>query len=697
MIPRKRQAAPQAPARDFKPRKNGTPAVPATPPANMPRQAPAPQQPPMRGAAQSMGQPPQQQRAPQRAPQRAQGRFNPMQGPMGADMGRARQAAASMFMDRAPKPMQPSMPPQPKTPPPAMPQRQMQTAAQSAMQRAPQRAPLRQRTSQTPDLSPAQQAAIDIAGMMPGPQFARFAPGQPGEPESDESGGMSFSSLPTVSADALGALPDTSILADAVPNPYAQAIKIQYEQAKSEGKGYEYIVDQLQGAGYGMDDDYGTNFFGALDAMGVEPKSFANEYIVKNGGSPEGDMAFIMAFGRGAYDALFGVGTGPYGEGGASEKLYQQSMEEAYQEADEAGITSFNPDGTPKQVTVDPATSDTVLQALRDELQELLGSEGEGFFTDDELTAQGQLIQAQADEAATKLAQQMAMRGMGASGLAGAGFGGIAAQEFAELTDLAVQNKLAGDEARRANLAAIGQVLTGLQSDETRKELFKMGEEARKEETRETSMWNFLNNALGLTQSDMWDPESQALIMEDIANGVPYADIVADITFEEVVGADDLKYKKAMYKSGTGEPANLTGDPAQDVPDLGWDDYGFAYQEGNVNQKQDLVNKFVADKVYNYEPPPGFNNQLVDGEFGGGTLFDYMTEQERLQLWVDYYAEAGYEDFANDLQQKVLGVTGGGPGTGALPGGNPDPSDKGDGQDGQGGATQAGDDEWPDF
>ena len=528
--------------------------------------------------------------------------------------------------------------------------------------------------------------------MMPGPQFARFAPGQPGEPESDESGGMSFSSLPTVSADALGALPDTSILADAVPNPYAQAIKIQYEQAKSEGKGYEYIVDQLQGAGYGMDDDYGTNFFGALDAMGVEPKSFANEYIVKNGGSPEGDMAFIMAFGRGAYDALFGVGTGPYGEGGASEKLYQQSMEEAYQEADEAGITSFNPDGTPKQVTVDPATSDTVLQALRDELQELLGSDGEGFFTDDELTAQGQLIQAQADEAATKLAQQMAMRGMGASGLAGAGFGGIAAQEFAELTDLAVQNKLAGDEARRANLAAIGQVLTGLQSDETRKELFKMGEEARKEETRETSMWNFLNNALGLTQSDMWDPESQALIMEDIANGVPYADIVADITFEEVVGADDLKYKKAMYKSGTGEPANLTGDPAQDVPDLGWDDYGFAYQEGNVNQKQDLVNKFVADKVYNDEPPPGFNNQLVDGEFGGGTLFDYMTEQERLQLWVDYYAEAGYEDFANDLQQKVLGVTGGGPGTGALPGGNPDPSDKGDGQDGQGGATQAGDD-----
>ena len=577
---------------------------------------------------------------------------------MGADMGRARQAAASMFMDRAPKPMQPSMPPQP-----AMPQKQMQTAAQSAMQRAPQRAPLRQRTSQTPGFSPAQQAAIDIAGMMPGPQFARS-----GSDEGQEQGQSVFA--PLILQPGSGIIDSLSEAASTLQagaeNPYAQAMKIKYEQAKSEGKGFEYINGLLQ--------QNPDGFFSTLETLGVDPYDFAFEYIQNNGGSGEGDMAFITAFGREAYDNLFGKATGPYGEGGASEKFYQQSMEEAYQEADEAGITSFNPDGTPKQVTVDPATSDTVLQALRDELQELLGSEGEGFFTDDELTAQGQLIQAQADEAATKLAQQMAMRGMGASGLAGAGFGGIAAQEFAELTDLAVQNKIAGDEARRANLTAIGQVLTGLQSDETRKELFKMGEEARKDEQRETSMWNFLNNALGLTQSDMWDPESQAAIMEDIENGVPYSEIVANITFDPVVGQDGLKYKKAMYKSGTGQSFNLTdeqiaeGGEKFDVPDLSWDEYGFAYQEGNANQKQDLVDMFISDKVYNGFPPPGFNDYEIDPEFGGGTVFMYMTEQERLQAWIDYYAGAGYEDFANDLKQKLTGVSGGGPGASTIPG-----------------------------
>lgn len=658
-IPKKRQAAPQAPARDFKPRKNGTPAVPATPPANMPRQAPAPQQPPMRGAAQSMGQPAQQQQAPQRAPQRAQGRFNPMQGPMGADMGRARQAAASMFMDRAPKPMQPQ-------------------SASRGMRQAPQQAPQRRRTAQALDFSPSQRAALDIAGMAPGRMQAFSGDFRdtdpPGGPipqeggEGQEQGQSVFA--PLILQPGSGIIDSLSEAASTLQagaeNPYAQAMKIQYEQAKSEGKGFEYINGLMQQSP--------GDFFSTLDTLGVDAYDFAFEYIQKNGGSGEGDMAFITAFGREAYDNLFGKATGPYGEGGASEKFYQQSMEQAYQEADEAGITSFNPDGTPKQVTVDPATSDTVLQALRDELQELLGSEGEGFFTDEELAEQGALIQGQAQQAASNLAQQMAMRGMGASGLAGAGFGDIAAKEFAELTDLAVQNKIAGDEARRANLAAIGQVLTGLQSDETRKELFKMGEEARKEEQRETSMWNFLNNALGLTQADMWDPESQAAIMEDIANGVPYSEIVANITFEPVVGQDDLKYKKAMYKSGTGQSFNLTdeqiaeGGEKFDVPDLSWDEYGFAYQEGNANQKQDLVDMFISDKVYNDFPPPGFNNQEVDGEFGGGSVFDYMTEQERLQAWIDYYAGAGYEDFANGLKQKLTGVSGGGPGVDTIPG-----------------------------
>jgi len=485
-IPKKRQAAPQAPPRDFKPRKNGTPAVPATPPANMPRPAPAPQmqQPPMRGAAQSVG------RAPQRAPQRAQGRFNPMQGPMGAGMDRARQAAATMFMDRAPKPMQPSMPQQPKTPPPAMPQampqRQMQPAAQSAMQRAPQEAPKPQQTSQPQDFSPAQRAAFDIADMVPGDMQAfsgdfRDTPAPEGPPpgsmgQEDPSGGDNFN------------------------------------------MGSESLLDQAMAMGQ------------------AEAESFANKYIEEFG-----LMGFVNAFGREKYDAIFGEG--------ASEQAMKDEFDEAMATRDSqkaenmAQLLSAMPDlatGVDASALgeMGPELAQSLLGAAdgnfdmenldQNLVNAILGGligENEGLFTDDELSAQAQTLKKEADAAKQKLAMQMAMRGMGASGLAGAGFGNIDSKLIDAINELAISSKAQGAELGLNQAQIAAGLFSALQSDETRRLLAEEALDYQKEQDALSNAEVWQNNAAAKLGADGWADGQAGKVSELLAKGVPWYEI----------------------------------------------------------------------------------------------------------------------------------------------------------------------------
>ncbi len=539
-IPKKRQAAPQAPPRDFKPRKNGTPAVPATPPANMPGQAFAPQQPPMRGAAQSMA----PQRAPQRAMRRAQGGFNPMRGPMGADMSRAREAAASMFMDGAPKPIQPSMPPQPKKPPSAMPQNQMQ---QSAMQ---QKAPKQEQVSQPQDLTPAQQAAIDIAGMAPPEQTIKMgAPGSGGQPQ------------------------DMDDIIAALESQVEQKNK-QDEQDKKDAN-TKLLEAALQGKGKEYVDNY-------IKEFGIE--------------------AFLDTFGEDVYADFFGD---------AIPETPARSLAPTKPEPEEMIPAEPASEPAPESATVD-----STLQALRDELRDLLGSEGEGFFTDEELAAQGMQVKAGAQQAASNLAQQMAMRGMGASGLAGVGFGDIAAAEASELTDLAVQNKIAGDEQRRANIAAISGMLTALTGDETKKELFEMAEKNRRTEQEVADSWNFLNNELGLSLGDKWDSASKADALEALYNGMPVYEVMRNIRYDvrkdEATGND---IRVAFYDPSPPTEEELVAEAMADESDEGTpkditpDEWSQSFANMENYEKKETMFMVFASKYA--DPPPSAEDGMV--------------------------------------------------------------------------------------
>mgnify|MGYP003123359974 FL=1 len=409
-----------------------------------------------------------------------------MQGPMGAGMDRARQAAATMFMDRAPKPMQPSMPQQPQKQPPAMPQampqRQVQRAAPSAMQQAPQRAPKPQQTSQAEDFSPAQRAAFDIADMVPGDMqaFLGEVPGSTPPPGSmgqeDPSGGDDFD------------------------------------------MGSESLLDQAM-------------------AMGQdEAESFANKYIEEFG-----LMGFVNAFGREKYDAIFGEG--------ASEQAMKDEFDEAMATRDSqkaetmAQLISSMP-GLDTSVDasalggVTPELMQSVLRAAggnydienldQNLVNAILGGligENEGLFTDDEMSAQAQTLKKEADAAKQKLAMQMAMRGMGASGLAGAGFGNIDSKLVDAINELAISSKAQGAELGLNQAQIAAGLFSALQSDETRRLLAEEALDYQKEQDALSNAEVWQNNAAAKLGAKGWADGQAGKVSELLAKGVPWYEI----------------------------------------------------------------------------------------------------------------------------------------------------------------------------
>mgnify|MGYP003131462570 CR=1 FL=1 len=750
MIPRKRQAAPQAPARDFKPRKNGTPAVPATPPANMPSPAPAPQmqQPPMRGAAQSVGRAPQQeQRAPQRAPQRAQGRFNPMQGPMGADMDRARQAAATMFMDRAPKPMQPSMPQQPKTPPPAMPQAmpqgQMQSAAQSAMQRAPQEAPKPQQTSQPQDFSPAQKAAFDIADMGPGSMFIKFGAVPDADPPPD-SGQME------ISGDGVDPAPSTQ---EAILEEDDQQATPQGQQA---AKAQELNTERE--AALQADS---IAFLEALGQGGSAAQGFANSYIEKYGIG-----GFVKSFGADAYLDIFGVTLNEL-EGLMQEESFfsnqagemdrEESQAEFYAKQNMQQILSAMP---PVDTGIDASALGVATPEL---MQSLLGvgdgsydmenldqnlvnailggliGETEGLFTDDEMSAQAQALKKEADAAKQKLAMQMAMRGMGASGLAGAGFGNIDSKLVDAINELAISSKAQGAELglNKAQIAA--SLFSALQSDDTRRFIATEALDYEKEQDALANAEIWMQHAAAFTGADSWSPASMGAAQEMLANGVPWWEIssrlgVTDgvVTFGLTPAEKQALIDKYADGASTVQPGTTSADGRMfQNPD------GTFYLdlEGNFMDLDDLESLYKTDdpivKSKVNKAIKTFEN-IKGGSIGPtGATWDALTDpahpayaefsdSQRRELLSFVAQELGFsfappgvdyeqwhsmpENLRRDYWNKYAdgkgplwkpyGSSEFGPTTGQQ---QQQPAQQGDGQDAQGGPTQAEADEGPDF
>tara|TARA_Y100001937_G_scaffold125195_1_gene191496 strand:- start:267 stop:1217 length:951 start_codon:yes stop_codon:yes gene_type:complete len=308
----------------------------------------------------------------------------------------------------------------------------------------------------------------------------------------------------------------------------------------------------------------------------------------------------------------------------------------------------------PAEPAPESATVDSTLQALRDELRDLLGSEGEGFFTDEELAAQGMQVKAGAQQAASNLAQQMAMRGMGASGLAGVGFGDIAAAEASELTDLAVQNKIAGDEQRRANIAAISGMLTALTGDETKKELFEMAEKNRRTEQEVADSWNFLNNELGLSLGDKWDSASKADALEALYMGVPVYEVMRNIKYD--VRTDEATGNEITVAFYSPEPTQeqqaaqaQEDQAAQDAADETSESWSnsFANME-DFEKKETMFAIFEND--YADTPPDSVNGMVTDPNTGEEVPYGSLPTSLKRYYWRKYWESIGvkWQDYEEE-------------------------------------------------
>lgn len=154
-------------------------------------------------------------------------------------------------------------------------------------------------------------------------------------------------------------------------------------------------------------------------------------------------------------------------------------------------------------------------------------------FTPEELAAQEDQIIRQAAEAKAKLAQQMAGRGLGGSGLEIAGLGNVDVGALSAVTDLQTENKALQIESRlneiKTFLGAYGDQL----DNETRIKLAQEAADLQKEmfeydkgEQKESDRHTMLNNLIAQLGGEQWDPDALAWAYDQLDSGASYSDVV---------------------------------------------------------------------------------------------------------------------------------------------------------------------------
>lgn len=151
--------------------------------------------------------------------------------------------------------------------------------------------------------------------------------------------------------------------------------------------------------------------------------------------------------------------------------------------------------------------------------------ESEGLFTDEEMSVQAQALKKEADEAKQKLAMQMAMRGMGASGLAGAGFGQIDSKLIDAINELAITSKTQGAELGLNQAQIAASLFSALQSDDTRRLLAEQALDYQKEQDALANAEVWMQHAAAFTGADSWDSSSMGAAQEMLSAGVPWWEI----------------------------------------------------------------------------------------------------------------------------------------------------------------------------
>jgi len=237
------------------------------------------------------------------------------------------------------------------------------------------------------------------------------------------------------------------------------------------------------------------------------------------------------------------------------------------------------------------APKDASVSALDKEVAAALKGSPEDYGMSPELLAKAkQSILGQGAQAKTDISQQLAGRGLGASGLVGSGFAGVDVGTQQALTDLDVQNWQAGVDARINELKTLLTAQGNQMSEANRKaiadqiaDLDKAKFDYEKEQQAEADLWTASNNVLALTGAEAWGAGAWAFFMDMISSGVPAEEAAKSL----IVGKD----------TSTGLQT-LSIDPRKAPPPPNWEGTEAEWRSLTPQQMSDAYVAWMAEQSY---------------------------------------------------------------------------------------------------
>lgn len=271
-----------------------------------------------------------------------------------------------------------------------------------------------------------------------------------------------------------------------------------------------------------------------------------------------------------------------YGDGGFERHMHNEQVKQMLENMIKSGYQG--PVGTHQE---------TMLEKTEDKVDELLAGDASDFgFTAEELAAQDEAVDKWQAQAAYDLSEQMAARGMGASGIAAHGMGQIASQAESMKLDLRVKNKQLAIDARIKELNAFlgfyGNQLSIEKQAELQDELMKLNSQRESAADIEA----IKNNILADLKGDRYDTEALSWIDKALNEGMSQSDVIANLD----VGAD--------------------GTVTVIDPNLGMGDEG---DEGDEDEGG--ASTFAKIKA-----------GMKKGEYGAGEIWESLDEYEKEEL-----------------------------------------------------------------
>jgi hypothetical protein len=335
------------------------------------------------------------------------------------------------------------------------------------------------------------------------------------------------------------------------------------------------------------------------------------------------------------------VGSHPEGEEfGAEltpEEVAKKKKEaEDYLAAEGAGAEGAGAEGAGDEA---PEDEDNALKTQAEkELQSILSGEGEFGMTDEELANQEAIIQKAAQQAKADLSQQMSGRGLGMSGIAGAGFGNIDAQSITAMQDLKFKNAQLAIDEKLNTLNSISKLYGHLLSEEDRMKIADMQFglenqkfEYQKEADAESNWWADMNDMLALTGSDSYSAEALEFAQEARKAGYSPAEITDALeTFDDddpgtegkevsvTVNKNSDLYKKIMGEDAE-SPAEGEGAAGGIIPQSQVESY-----TGKTWPEIKAFHAYQKDTNFS-DPAPGWEGEPED--------WPYLTKEEREAAW----------------------------------------------------------------